>query len=94
MHARLAPSSAPVWGRCTGSVVAAQALPQGETDATRNGSAAHWVGEQCLDSWSSGRGAGIADWVGQIAPNGVVIDESHAAGAAVYVNDVIDTFAE
>jgi len=96
MHARLAPSSAPVWGRCTGSVVAAQALPQGETDATRNGSAAHWVGEQCLDSCfnHTGTPSDPAAWVGQIAPNGVVIDESHAAGAAVYVNDIRGTFAE
>lgn len=82
-HARLAPSSAPQWGVCSGSVAANLAAPDVESERARSGTASHWVGEQCLtvggDAWSR---------IGQTAPNGVVIDDEMAEGAQAWVDDV------
>lgn len=95
MHAVLAPSSAPVWGFCSGSVAAAAAHPQPETEDTRTGDAAHWVGSECLNAWR-GASAGSqvpGDYVGTTAPNGVVIDYDVSEGVSVYVDDVIRTLS-
>lgn len=96
-HARLAPSSAPEWGYCSGSVAASALAPQGETEETRSGDAAHWVGAECLASWKAGHTPDpvnqVAEYVGRVAPNGVVVDTGHAEGAAIYVDDVVSTLA-
>lgn len=90
-HAPLAPSSAPVWGFCSGSVLATQQSPNIETQATREGNAAHWIGSECLAEWrhSNGRAAMCSEWVGKTAPNGVVIDKEMADAVQVYVSDVL-----
>lgn len=91
-HAQLAPSSAPIWGYCSGSVAAANARPSAETEQTRNGTAAHWVAAVCLNNWRRGGVPDPRGMVGEVCPeNGVVIDDAMAEGAAVYVSDVVDT---
>lgn len=72
-HATLAPSAADQWGpgRCAASVAMQQAHPQDDdTEAAREGTAAHHVattGEDCTH-----------------APNGVPIDDDMRDGAAMY----------
>lgn len=93
-HAILAPSSAPVWGHCSGSIIAAQAAPSPETEQTRNGTAAHWVASECLESWKAGGNDEPRAYIGDVAPNGVVVDALIAEGAEVYVTDVIGTLSQ
>lgn len=84
MHAPLAPSSAEQWAHCSGSVAAQAALPNPESEATRNGTAAHWVIEQTLCA----RSRSCSALIGLKAPNGVVIDEVIAEGAQMLCDDV------
>lgn len=90
-HAPLAPSFAPVWAFCSGAPSAAAQFPNAETEDSRNGTAAHWVfSETCLNI----RDERVGPWqchefVGQTAPNGVVIDGDMAEGAQVMVDDVM-----
>lgn len=79
-HAVLAPSSAPIWAYCSGSVKAQQGRPNPETEENRNGTAAHWAGESMV------KGATVK--VGDEAPNGVVLDDAMIEGAEVYVEAV------
>lgn len=90
-HAILAPSSAPVWGRCSGNIPASLGKLDPETEAKLNGQAAHWVAEQCLMVWRDVNGgtAKCADWLDKVAPNGVVVDEIMVDGAQVFVDDVL-----
>lgn len=90
-HAVLAPSSAPIWGFCSGSVTAQLSAPNVETQESKEGTAAHWVGGECLERWNTADALDLhcADWVGRVAPNGVVIDDKMAEGAQVYVDDVL-----
>ncbi len=93
-HAPFPPSSASVWGHCTGSLIATSSFPDVETEESRNGAAAHWAVEQTLMAWLSGMPAAMCKpsaFVGVLAPNGVVIDHSHAEGAEVCTNDVMET---
>lgn len=90
-HAPLPPSGAPQWGFCSGSVAASLQAPNFETDDSREGTAAHWCGSECLEAWKSAEpGAPMCtDWIGKTAPNGVVIDEKMADGAQEWVSDVL-----
>ena len=85
-HYPLAPSFAPVWGHCSGAVMAAQQFPNLETEATREGTAAHWVLSETL-GWA-GMVACLGS-LGQTAPNGVVVDEKMCEGAQIMVDDVM-----
>lgn len=96
-HAVLAPSSAPQWGHCSGSVAAQAAIPSHDTQETREGTAAHWVGAEVLINRRAMVTTGIcagptdcADFKGHTAPNGVVVDDKMVEGAAVWVEDVSD----
>ena len=92
LHAPLAPSTAGQWGHCPGSVMANLNAPDRTAQRTREGEAAHWVGETVLRHWSTG-GEGVklcSDLIGQAAPNGVVVDEEMAEGADEWVRDVLD----
>lgn len=89
-HAPLAPSSAPQWGHCSGSVIAQSGRVKPDTEQTRNGTATHWVGEQVLTCLRSGFPNWCETLVGEPAPNGVVIDRKMADGAQVYVDDVLE----
>jgi hypothetical protein len=90
-HAILAPSSAPVWGYCAGSVRAALSYPDFTTPEAEIGTAAHWVGSEVLERYKAADGGcpSAYDWIGKKAPNGITIDEEMAEGAEVYVSDVI-----
>lgn len=90
MHAVLAPSSSHRWVNCPGSVQAEQKYPDDETDESREGTAAHWVGEQVLLSWKDGRKLILcSDFVGKSAPNSVIITDEMCEGADIYVQDVL-----
>ena len=91
-HAPLAPSSAAQWVHCAGSVMANLSAPDTSGQRTREGEAAHWVGEQCLRA-GPGANAAIA-FIGKTAPNGVVVDEEMIEGAQEWINDVFRTGAE
>lgn len=49
-HARLAPSASHRWLNCSGSVDAASRYPDPPGEAAMEGTAAHWLLEQCLTS--------------------------------------------
>lgn len=92
-HALFAPSAGPQWGYCSGSILANQAVPDQETQSTREGDAAHWVVAECLVAWRDGHGGDLglpAFYLGKTAPNGVVIDGEITDSAEVMVNDVLD----
>ena len=95
-HAVLAPSSAPQWGHCSGSVMANMNTPDLDSEESLKGTAVHWVGEECLRAWRErGNGGPFCwDWVGKQDPNGVVIDEEMAEGAQIFVDDVLQVALE
>lgn len=97
-HAILAPSSANRWGFCSGSVMASVNAPDSASQRTREGTAAHWVGEQVLKLTAGTRKHFIPDtcagFIGVTAPNGVVVDEEIAEGAQEWVDDVMEVSAE
>jgi len=87
-HAVLAPSSADQWRWCAGGVSLSQGIGDEDTDASRDGTAAHWVGEQMLESFR-GSTKRSADFVGQPAPNGVIVTEEMYEAAYLYVHDIL-----
>ena len=62
-----------------------------ETQASREGTAAHWVCSECLNNWKATEYGDLlcSDWLGKVAPNGIVIDDKIVEGAQVYVDDVL-----
>lgn len=88
-HAPLAPSSAPQWGRCSGSVAANRDAPDIPHERTEGGTASHWVAEQMFEAGRAGKLVPDQDWIGRVAPNGVVVDEEMVEGAAMYYDEVI-----
>jgi len=96
VHAILPPSGAPVWGHCSGAVLASQPFPDISGPEAEIGEAAHWVVSECLENWRemSGKatpfGLAAEDYVGQLSPEGVRITDDMAEGAQVMVDDVID----
>ena len=90
-HAPIPASGAPVWGHCSGSIIASQGADDTWSAASDAGTAAHWVGSTTLEKWQASKRATVPDcaaMLGQVAPNGVVIDEAMIEGAQVYVDDV------
>ena len=79
-HARLMPSAAHRWGGkqpCAGSVAMEAAIPQEESEESREGDAAHWVCQMLL----------TADFLideGAQAPNGVAVTGEMRVGAELY----------
>lgn len=90
-HALLAPSSAYQWRWCAGSVNLSQGIGDEDTDASRDGTAAHWVAEQVLHSFKNAVDTIIlpSQLIGQAAPNGVVITDEIADGAKTYTDEVL-----
>lgn len=85
-HARLAPSSAHLWGPggCPGSIAMQERQPpQEETEESREGTAAHWLLSQTLRKVTIGPDA--------IAPNGVPINDEMREAIVEIVTDVRDT---
>ena len=90
-HAPLAPSSAAQWRWCAGSVSLSLGIGDEDTDASRDGTAAHWVCEQILLSYMQSEG-GIKlypDLVGTQAPNGVMVDDEMYDAALTYVQEIL-----
>jgi hypothetical protein len=60
-------------------------VPDTDAPRTRGGTASHWVVSEGLEHFkANGLGSCVAnDWLGAVAPNGVVIDEEMAEGAQV-----------
>jgi uncharacterized protein DUF2800 len=80
-HSILAPSAAPIWGNCEGSVQLS--LPyrdKPETEDTMAGTAAHWLGCETART-------GIMPLV-EVAPNGMMITDEMRQGAEIYAEVV------
>ena len=90
-HARLPPSFSPVWGVCSAAILAAADTPNLEDEKTRAGVAAHWVFAEVLLNYQGKQKGPLLceDYIGGIAPNGVVIDDEMVEGAQVFVDDVL-----
>lgn len=91
-HAPLAPSSAPQWGNCSGSVAAQANTPNRETQETREGTAAHWVMSETLLNHRDNRDGPLqcAGYLGAVDPAGVMIDDKMVEGAQVMIDDVLE----
>lgn len=91
-HAPLPSSSADIWGYCSGWLMASTQYPNLETEENRAGTAAHWVLAEVLLNFKGTQQGPLlcADYIGETAPNGVVIDDKMAEGAQVAVDDVLD----
>jgi hypothetical protein len=65
--------------------------PNIDTQESKEGTAAHWVGSECLTQWRTPNSCDLfaSDWLGKVAPNGVVIDDKMVEGAQIYVDDVL-----
>lgn len=86
-HARLAPSSAAATVQCPGSVVMRERYPDpGDTEAAREGEAAHWVVEQMIE--------GVILPVGTPAPNSVIVTPEMLGGGRMMVQDMQDQLGE
>lgn len=95
-HARLAPSSAPMWVPCPGSVVMQEQYPeQGHNEAAEVGDAAHHVAsvviQDFIDYGRHGHTFKRSDFLDKPAPNGVLITDEMLDAVEVYVRDVIAT---
>lgn len=90
-HAPLAPSAAVRWVPCPGSRHAEAQYPDTESEAAREGTAAHWVMAEVLLNFRDGRDGprSAAEYIGRTAPNGLLIDGKMADGADVIVMDVL-----
>lgn len=95
-HAPLAPSSAPQWGYCSGSIMANMQAPDIEHPRTRGGTASHWVASECLERWRATDGGPCTanDWLGSEAPNGVIIDEEMCEGAQIFIDNALQIAQE
>lgn len=83
-HAFLAPSSAHRWVRCGLSARLEAAYPESEASpSSLEGTAAHWVVQECLYR--------RAPAVGTQAPNGIAVDAEMLEAAELVVDDIIAT---
>lgn len=80
MNAPLAPSSAPRWEQCAGSVALAARYPEDDTPESLAGTAAHWAAFEVASCRQVD--------VGVIAPNGVVLTEEMCDGADIYAETI------
>lgn len=89
-HARLAPSSAHRWGPggCPASPAMEQRYPEDtESEAAREGTAAHWV---ALDMILR---VGTTSALGTLAPNGFPVTQEMLDGCQALLTDIRDTLA-
>jgi len=85
VHSLIAPSAASRWVECAGSVSMQQRYPETEeSQASREGTAAHWVGEQMLKD--------IAVAPNVVAPNGVTITDEIIDSAAAYTHGILTRY--
>lgn len=90
MTALLRPSKAPVWVPCPGSVTMELMYPGNgeESEAAREGTAAHEVAARMVDMLARAQSINYADFIGKHASNGVIIDGDMCEGAEFYARDV------
>lgn len=94
-HAPLPPSFAPVWGECSAAVMAAMTAPNIDTEESREGTSAHWVFAKVMRNILDHKGpTECHKYIGQVAENGVVIDDKMAEGAQVIVDDMLQVIAK
>jgi hypothetical protein len=80
-HAILAPSSAPMWRYCPGSVAMQRRYPEAEdSPKALEGTAAHWFAAELK--------AGRLIDIGQIAPNGVMLNDEMMDAVELYVDQL------
>lgn len=80
-HSRLSPSAADRWVRCPGSVRLSEQFPElTENPAAAQGTAAHWAAYQMFKVG--------APKVGDVAENGVLIDQEMIDAALTYYNTI------
>jgi len=79
-HSILPPSKAYQWVHCLGSIAMNADKPYEESDAAREGTAAHWVASEIL----SGRSV----TVGMIAENGVPVDADMIRNTTGYIEHI------
>jgi len=76
----LRPSNAARWSKCAGSFVMEALYPDDESEAARQGTAAHWYVSEALD----GR-----EWpAGTVTPNGVPLDDEMVECGQLYLDHV------
>lgn len=82
-HASLPPSAAPIWGNCSGYLSAIIGQPDSESEASRAGTASHWVVSESLE-----HGGEPSEFLGLTDPDGTVVDDGMVEGAQVMVDMV------
>lgn len=94
-HASIAPSSAYQLVPCPGSLQAQAGFLEEESQDTKEGTASHWVAGNVLIAFKQG-GSGLlcSSYIGQTAPNGVIITEEMADGAQMFVTHVLSIAQE
>lgn len=86
-HARLAPSRAYLRMACAGSLALEAQYPEAEeSQASREGTAAHWAAAEIIQ--------GRTIDVGLVAPNGVIVDDEMVDAAEMYAAHVLTGMAE
>lgn len=85
-HSILAPSSMARTVQCPGSVVMQQHYPEPDGPEAKEGTAAHWVFAEQIARWPE-----LDVALGEIAPNGVVVDQAMLEGAAMMAEHVTTT---
>lgn len=79
-HAFLPPSGSSAWVHCSMWPYMNQSYPEDSTPASMEGEAAHWAGAELI--------ADNQVVVGQVAPNGYVLDDEMIQGATLYAETV------
>jgi hypothetical protein len=92
VHAPKAPSFATIWGECSGAIAASAGRLDKTNARTVQGTAAHWVMEQCARNWRSSEVEAdlfCSIWVGRVDPGGTVITDEIAEGAQVILDNML-----
>lgn len=83
-HAKLSASGSAKWMACPGSIAAEEGIPDGSSEHSREGSAAHYVAEQVLVN-----GGFASDWIGKtIEDYGIEVTHEMAEYVQQYVDYV------
>lgn len=88
-HSKIGASSCNRWWNCPGSLALIDKCPPPETSPyAAEGTAAHWVAEQCLTSWLDDDINNVEphQFVGEVLENGVKVTEDMAHHVLGYLN--------